>query len=437
MTIIYQICEIAATSVETWIMLDFITGLLGSKYQRAKKFLVLAVSFLVINSYMLSVDYFSEKYAAVSDIIALALYIAYAAIFTKRNLIYRIIAPILCMTAIMVINITVHIMISSIFHIRSDELLAMQGSLRIIALLITKCTFFLVTRIVLKMVKPDSIRLTRKEFVAIFTAFFISVLMILFTAELQYSSKDPSVKKLTWIVLIGTIVINITIFILFSIIAKKNQEALHYAIMETRYAEQQKAYDSVRAVYNNLQILQHDMKNELLCIQNYVEQNQNAEAIRYIETLTNTRITTFFTYIKTGSEWIDMIINIKLNFAREQGIAIETNIGADFSGFEENDIVHLFANAMDNAIEASIHQKKKHIVLTIGNKRNYLCITIGNSVDTSVLKHNADLATTKPDKKHHGFGTQSMRNIVEKYDGMLSYYEKNEVFFLDIMMRRE
>lgn len=71
------------------------------------------------------------------------------------------------------------------------------------------------------------------------------------------------------------------------------------------------------------------------------------------------------------------------------------------------------------------------------NKRNYLWIEIKNAISSSVLQKNAKLLTTKANRKYHGFGTESIRNLVEKYDGGTEYYEKDGWFVLDIMMRNQ
>lgn len=111
------------------------------------------------------------------------------------------------------------------------------------------------------------------------------------------------------------------------------------------------------------------------------------------------------------------------------------NINTDFSGFEEDDIVCLFSNAIDNAIEACLKQTKSRIKINIENKRNYLCITIGNTITSSVLENNAELKTTKKDFEHHGLGTQSMKNITEKYDGIIEFYENENMFITNIMIK--
>ena len=41
--------------------------------------------------------------------------------------------------------------------------------------------------------------------------------------------------------------------------------------------------------------------------------------------------------------------------------------------------------------------------------------------------------TTKSDKKYHGFGTRSMRMIVDKYDGAFAVNADNGVYHLNII----
>ena len=118
-------------------------------------------------------------------------------------------------------------------------------------------------------------------------------------------------------------------------------------------------------------------------------------------------------------------------------MCIRDRIDTDFAGFDADDLVNLLANSLDNAIESSLQQKKrKEIAIAIKNKRNYLWIEIKNAISSSVLQKNAKLLTTKANRKYHGFGTESIRNLVEKYDGGTEYYEKDGWFVLDIMMRK-
>lgn len=108
----------------------------------------------------------------------------------------------------------------------------------------------------------------------------------------------------------------------------------------------------------------------------------------------------------------------------------------DFDSFEEYDIVMLFANLMDNAIEASKEVNSPRIDIAITTKMNYLSIVIGNKIEKSVLSVNSSLKTSKSNKEQHGFGIQSVKQIADKYYGMTDFYEQDNMFYADIMLKK-
>lgn len=430
----YQICEIAATIAETSIIIEVINRLLGSKYQGVKNIVQLIAAFIILNVYMVTISIVSVGYLAVLDFIGIILYAVYSVMVMKKNLVYRVITPVLSIMLIYIINIIVTIIASYIFEMDSSELLNDKSVIRIFLLFVTKFSFFIITRIVLKIAMPKEVTLNKQELAAVSVVFIISMIIIGFASE-AYFNIDSSIDLFIIILLIGLSIINIVTFILFCIISKINHEKLRLSVFLTQYEEQKKTYDSIRSIYSNLQVLQHDMKNELLCLYDYIENNHIEKAKEYIINLSNTRLNQFHEYIKTENEIIDAIINVKLNLAREKKIEVTCNICADFKAFDTNDIVCLFSNAIDNAIESSLSQSDKRISINIENKRNYLFFSIGNSISTSVLDENKNLKTTKKDSLHHGFGIKSMERIIEKYDGMIEFYEKNGMFIVNMMMK--
>lgn len=437
MNTVYQICEIAATVIETAILLEFINRLLGSKLKGLKNTIQFTLTFVIINCYMIASGFVSARYSAVLDFIGIALYVVYSLIFMKSNIIYKFITPILSIMAIFFLNIFVSITASYFLKSEPNELLADRSALRILLLFITKFLFFILTRIILKIAKPKEVLLDKHELASVSIIFVISVVIMGFSGEAYYSiNRNNAIEKFLIGLLIGLAIINVTVLVLFGIIAKKNRENLRFSIMKTQFEEQKKSYNSVQTVYHNLQILQHDLKNEFLCLYNLIENNQTEKAKEYITKFSETNLNRFHEYIKTGNEIIDAIINVKLNFAREKGVDVICNINTDFCGFETDDIVRLFSNTIDNAIEACLKQENSRINVNMENKRNYLCITIGNTIISSVLENNSEMKTTKKDSLHHGLGIQSMKSITEKYDGMLEFYEKEGMFITDIMIKK-
>jgi sensor histidine kinase regulating citrate/malate metabolism len=58
-------------------------------------------------------------------------------------------------------------------------------------------------------------------------------------------------------------------------------------------------------------------------------------------------------------------------------------------------------------------------------------ILIKNKILSSVLSENPDLETTKKDAENHGFGIKSIRDIIEKYNGTIDFYEYDNFFCAD------
>ena len=78
------------------------------------------------------------------------------------------------------------------------------------------------------------------------------------------------------------------------------------------------------------------------------------------------------------------------------------------------------------------------IILTIGEQSGYFIVVIKNTIQTSVLEQNYNLKSQKENNKEHGWGLKSVREIVEKHEGIIDIYEKNDMFIVSIkLMKRD
>lgn len=50
------------------------------------------------------------------------------------------------------------------------------------------------------------------------------------------------------------------------------------------------------------------------------------------------------------------------------------------------------------------------------------------------MKTNPELHTTKGEKKLHGVGLRSVKSVIKKYNGMMSFYEEHDMFVIDVWM---
>jgi sensor histidine kinase regulating citrate/malate metabolism len=96
------------------------------------------------------------------------------------------------------------------------------------------------------------------------------------------------------------------------------------------------------------------------------------------------------------------------------------------------DLYTLFGNALDNAIEANrkLDAAGRFIELQIYKKKGLVMVQIANPFCGTLAMEGALPRTTKEDKNRHGFGVKSIREIIEKYDGVMEITTEQQVFVL-------
>ena len=186
---------------------------------------------------------------------------------------------------------------------------------------------------------------------------------------------------------------------------------------------------------SKLRYVRHDMKNHLIVLGHLIQNNEPDQALEYISRM-NESLSADTSFVSTGVPELDGLINYKIASANDSGIAFRCNLAfPEQTGIDVFDLTALLGNLLDNALDASRHAQSPQIELTAGVKRGYLSIIVSNRIDSSVLESNPKLMTTKGDKLSHGLGTRSVRQICEKYDGSLDYYELDGLFVADILLK--
>jgi sensor histidine kinase regulating citrate/malate metabolism len=203
--------------------------------------------------------------------------------------------------------------------------------------------------------------------------------------------------------------------------------------------EQQEYFvNETKKNFEEMSQIRHDTKNYLLCIEELLKDNNTDEAIRYIQALKEEKLSNTRKYVNTHSDVVNAIINSKFSKCQDNNIAIDYNITGDFSNVSDVDISILLSNLLDNSIEACLKcniDTTQKIFISICDEKGYLHIVVKNTIKKSVLERNPTLKTTKSNNKYHGFGTLTIRDIVNKYDGSIDVYERNLEFFSDILLK--
>ena len=208
-------------------------------------------------------------------------------------------------------------------------------------------------------------------------------------------------------------------------------------MLEMQISEQKAMIEDTANIGYEIKSIEHDFKHHMFSILGMIEEGENIEAEQYLHNLLKEYEMSIFKYVFIENAAVNSILNMKISRCHMEHIDIKIEVETDFADFEDIDICVLLANLLDNAIESSCMQKNPKIVVKIRNIRNYLNLHIQNKIRKSVLKDNKKLQTTKLDKENHGFGIYSVQTIVEKYEGMSSFYEENEYFIADIWLKKK
>ena len=215
---------------------------------------------------------------------------------------------------------------------------------------------------------------------------------------------------------------------------------LEFNLQKIRHAEEKKAeqqyLEDINEKYNEIRSLKHDMNNHLSAVLLMLNAGQNDEAKRYIEELTG--VTTKVSDIKkTGIKALALLIRNKQSQSENEKTDLKISISdeLDSSKISEYEICSLFANIIDNAIEAvrKLEEDKRWIRLNVRRQMDLICIFCENPY-ASVRKENNTFISTKKDSKNHGIGLKQVQHIAEKHGGAVEIDDKDEVFRISVIM---
>ncbi len=188
------------------------------------------------------------------------------------------------------------------------------------------------------------------------------------------------------------------------------------------------------------QRFRHDIKNNLMLTQMMLEEGHTDEAREHVKDMLGNVSSLSPKYV-TGDEMLDLIVSMKADKMDELGISFELDGVVDGGlNIKPMDMCSIFANALDNAIEAASSCEAPHISLNIKRTDKFFVIKITNSaskkIDAEKLLSSSGY-TSKKDKDHHGFGLMNVRRAVEVHNGILKADSQADSFTLSIMLPRQ
>lgn len=215
---------------------------------------------------------------------------------------------------------------------------------------------------------------------------------------------------------------------------EKNEYQETYLNAELEYIERYKnAQTETRA-------FRHDIINNLSLTNMMLEEGKVEDASQHLKELLG-NVRALSPSIITGDEMLDCIVAMKADKMKELDISFTTDGVVDGGlHMKPMDICSIFANALDNAIEAARKiEKEPWVDLKIKRTEKFFVLKVSNAAEGKVDVEKLFMSngyTSKSDKEHHGFGLRNIRQAVEEYDGLVKAESDEGTFGLSIMIPR-
>lgn len=427
-----MIVELFYNTVESVIIVAFIYGFFDIQNKYSKKVAV-GISFSLIFAFSNLMTIISLSWIETLSLLILLL-IGILEYFYLGKTWEHILISITVAILLALNDVCMLTLMSRVLGVEYNELVVKDNLSRFLAVMITKITYFLVVTIIVSLKKRYPFMLHRIELLMIFSTLIISIILISLVRNIIYKFNDFYNEFL--IILFCLILLNIIQYYIIIYISKKNIDEKNMALMHTQLEMQENNIHNLEKQYNEITKIRHDMKNYLSCALNLAKKSDdNKELIEYLKNLSKNKIDSVVDYVQINRRILSIIINSKIGVAKSKNINVRCLIMSELKNISDIDIGILIANLFDNAIEACEKNKNKsEIVIKIWESGSYYCIKIVNTVETDILINNPNLVTSKKNKKIHGIGISSVRDIVHKYNGIMNFEQKSDKFYVYISL---
>lgn len=295
--------------------------------------------------------------------------------------------------------------------------------------------FFMLYGISHTLVKTHNIseRNTTKEILYFSIIPIISLWITLTFIAIGYYTKLPdTITHMITFSYVFLLTANFVIYGIYIYSGEKNRRFTDLQLELQKESDAVSYYKMVRTRDESQNILIHDIKKHLQAIAFFNEQGNREKIADYISRLADSPGLQKSARL-CKHEFLNAILCRYMNDCKERQIDFHADIRSGTLDFiSENDLVSLFGNLLDNAVEAAAKQPDAKIQLMASRmpQAGLTAITLVNSCHTNPLQKNGRLISTKKDRARHGYGLKSVERIVSRYRGhMKLYYEEQTHLF--------
>lgn len=437
MDLFWMIFELVVNLFQSAIVLQTIRAILKDK-RTGKKANLAYILFVAILFLELSFVNFIVPFEGIGIIISILIIYIYSLINLKGTFMQKMFWSIFVMLLIMGITIVVLSIEGCIIGKGYLNLVIQKDLYRFVGVVIIQIVLFYLTRFMIKRTKKDSTySLKWNEWfvlliipvISIFTMSFVSLIIINIEDQLS-----PMQHIFSILSILGILMTNSLVYVLYVNMQKDHAKQLEYSILQQAFKSQEKSVEETKILYQSVRSIRHDLKQHFQVALTMLHSGKINEAVDYMEKYNDTVLDGISNKVFCDNDVVNYIINSKSKICSDRHIKIYIYIANEIPEFSDLDLCVLLGNALDNAIEGVSGDGNNEIYLELRNVDNFFVISVKNTITNSVLEYNPNLISTKNEKEVHGLGILSMKEVVQKYNGSIEFYESDNKFCCDMLL---
>lgn len=253
------------------------------------------------------------------------------------------------------------------------------------------------------------------------------------TVVLSTLMANPPRYEYTPLLVVISVVFIASDIVLYRMMMKTEQRVqleVENALLEKQLDAQLAHYTDLTHQYEQIRAMRHDIYHHLNTINILLQDGNMQAATEYSEQLMPAQ--KFISRLgECQNPTVDAFLYSRIREADKQGISVQVDVALPAElAIENTDLIVLFGNLMDNAIEACKQTENAALSLAAHISRGYLIVRESNPTP----EHPAAKSRRIP-QLERGVGFRVLNGLAEKYSGSFTHAVENGVYTATVILK--